>query len=98
MTRDRLPMRLCGAERRQVLIRRREIAVGEILEQLFTQSVPRRAFSNAVHRDEEPDILVEEQVKIGVEEDRVAAMAHDVQPVSVLVIEAKRHWRQRSVE
>ena len=50
---------------------------------------------DAVHRDVQADILVEEQVQVGMEEDGVAAMPDDVQAVAVLVIEAERHRRQR---
>src|SRR4051794_26318442 len=83
---------------RQVLLGSREVAVSELLEQLLAQWVNRRLASRAVHRDVKAHVLVEEQVKVGVEENRVAAMSDDVQSVPVLVIEAQRHRRQGGIE
>ncbi len=97
MARQRLAMRLGRACGRQGLRRRREIAVGEILEQLLAKRMHRGILAGAVHRHEQPDILVEEQVKVGVHEDRVAAVTDDVQAVAILVVEAERHARKRRI-
>ena len=36
-------------------------------------------------------------MKVGVHEDRVAAVADDVQPVAILMVEAERHAGQRRI-
>ena len=50
--------------------------------------------SDAVHRNIEADILVEEQVQVRMEEHRVASVTDDIQAVTVLMVEAQRHRRQ----
>jgi hypothetical protein len=52
-------------------------------------------FAGAVHRDEDADAVVGQQVQIGVEGDRVTAVPDDLMAVAVLVIEAQRHAVQR---
>ena len=59
--------------------------------------MPCRTLTQAVERNVQPDILVDEQVKVGMEIDGVAAMPDDVQPVPVLMVETERHSGQRRI-
>ncbi len=98
MTRKSLPVRHCGRGCRNILRRRGEITVGEIFEQLLAQRMNRRILTRAVHRDIKSDILVQKEVKVGVEVDRISAMADDIEAVPVLVIKSERHRRERRVK
>ena len=89
-------VRLCHRQRHFPGRRRTgEIAVGEIVEQLFAQVESVGVAPRAVQRNEQPDIFVQEQRHRAVEEARIAVMADDAMAVAVKLEESERHAIER---
>ena len=55
----------------------------------------RPVLARAVEGEEDPDVVVQQQVKVGVEDVGVAGVADDDVAVAVLMIEAERHAGER---
>src|SRR5262249_22620317 len=76
----------------------REIAVGEVLEQLDTHDMGASLAPGAVERHIEADLLRQKQVKRGMEVLRVAKVRDHLAPVDIGLEEAELHAVQRRDE
>src|SRR5690606_28819364 len=68
-----------------------KIPIGKLLEDGLADRTGRTVLARAVHRNEQANAVVDEQIQIGVKPRRVAGMRNDAMAVAVLLVEAEDH-------